>query len=689
VPHRPGIDGLRAIAVIAVVLYHADISWLPAGFLGVDVFFVISGYLICSLLLAEWQATGNVALGSFWNRRARRLLPALAALLAGVTAAALLFAPDAVTRLRADLLPAMAYVSNWWQIWRGESYFEAFGRAPLLRHLWSLAVEEQFYVLFPLVFVVVMRAGRRYRRVLLAALAIGAGIASSVAMAVWYPAGHDPSRVYYGTDTRAVGLCAGVALACLWPLGRPRSSLRTIRRAALDITGVASLALLVALMARLNDYTPTVFRGGFAWCAVTTAALVAVLAHPASRLGRLLGREPFRWIGLRSYAIYLWHWPVFMLTRPRADLHLGRWPVFVLQLALTAVLAEASWRLVERRFRTAGTLRGTRRERQERRRTFAIATTAVVVVLVTGLLSASAPTPPSFLSANVVSASRPLAILPAPASDVPTAATSEAAPVAQPSTSTTAGPPAATALTAPPLAGPGAAPSPPPAPPPPPPPGTVLAFGDSVMVAASRALVSGSDGRIRIDAAVGRQVDDGLDVIQRARDAGAFADISAVVVHLGSNGPMTTRQFERLTSLVAGVPRVVMVNVRVPKRWESESNDSIEHGVAGHPEMRLADWHRASGADKVLGPDGVHPTPSGAVTYARIVLAQLADAPPSPPPAAPAPPPPPTTTTTAPPPSTTSTTEAPTTTSTTTAPSTTAPPASSTTSPTSTTSSTT
>src|SRR5439155_22505891 len=196
------IDGLRALAVAAVVLYHADVSWLPAGFLGVDVFFAISGYLICGLLLAEWDRNGRISLRRFWARRARRLLPAVGALLVGVTVAAIVVAPDAVDRLRGDIPAAVGYVSNWWQIARGQSYFELFGRPPLLRHLWSLAVEEQFYVALPLVFLWLSRRGPLPTARRMAAYAMAGAVASSVLMQVLWRSG-DPSRAWYGTDTRA------------------------------------------------------------------------------------------------------------------------------------------------------------------------------------------------------------------------------------------------------------------------------------------------------------------------------------------------------------------------------------------------------------------------------------------------------------------------------------------------------
>ena len=223
--YQPGLDGLRAVAVVAVLLYHFGVSWLPGGFLGVEVFFVISGYLITSLLLAEWRADHGIALGSFWARRARRLLPALFAMLAVVSAAALIFAPDAVPELRRGIPAALVYMTNWYEIVRKQSYFARFGRPPLLLHLWSLAVEEQFYLIWPPLLLLGVRRTRGRRRPRVYA-ALGGAAASALAGYLLYHPGVDPSRVYYGTDTRASGLLLGAVLAMGWT---PSRLVKTIR----------------------------------------------------------------------------------------------------------------------------------------------------------------------------------------------------------------------------------------------------------------------------------------------------------------------------------------------------------------------------------------------------------------------------------------------------------------------------
>ena len=353
-PYLSSLDGLRALAVIAVLLYHAQTSWLRGGFLGVDVFFVISGYLITSLLLVEWRQRGRIDLPAFWLRRARRLLPALFLLIGVTLAFAVVFLPGEVAELRSYAAAALGYVTNWYLVFHRSSYFETIGRPSLFQHLWSLAVEEQFYILWPLLFTAMMRFWRP-RHVLLVVLAGAA--ASTLAMALQYRPDVDPSRVYYGTDTRAVGLLAGAALAFLWGPGELEGRAGRVNGLLLDVVGFGALAVLVGLCLRLDGFQPFLYRGGFALVALTAAVVVAVAVHPRARLmGALLGCRPLRWIGLRSYGIYLWHWPIFMVTRPQLDVPIDGLPLLALRLAATVLIAEISYRFVETPIRT-GALR--------------------------------------------------------------------------------------------------------------------------------------------------------------------------------------------------------------------------------------------------------------------------------------------------------------------------------------------
>jgi peptidoglycan/LPS O-acetylase OafA/YrhL/CubicO group peptidase (beta-lactamase class C family) len=343
-PFLPGLDGLRAFAVIAVLLYHADLP-LRGGFLGVEVFFTLSGFLITALLVGEQAATGRIDLRDFWMRRARRLLPALALVLLSVFAIAAMLPTGETAGLGGDLLAAIGYVMNWRLVLSGQSYFDAGVRPSLLQHLWSLAVEEQFYLIWPLLFV----AGLRLLRptgLLLTTLLLAAG--SAFLSATLYDPGADPSRIYYGTDTRASGILLGAALAMLWaPWRQPALSSRRLGR-ALDVGGLLALGGLVFAVVQLFDSHPLLYRGGLIAVAVLTLVVIAGLTHPQARLlPALLGSAPLRWVGVRSYGIYLWHWPVFQVTRPFMDVPFGNPAALVLRLALALLLAELSYRWVE------------------------------------------------------------------------------------------------------------------------------------------------------------------------------------------------------------------------------------------------------------------------------------------------------------------------------------------------------
>src|SRR5215210_7944964 len=343
--YMPGLDGLRAIAVIAVIAYHLDPDLIPGGLLGVGVFFTLSGYLITDLLLGQREATGSLKLGDFWMRRARRLLPALFLMLAVVVAWVTLLDRSQLPSLRGDVLAAAAYVSNWWNIVREASYFARFGPPPPLDHLWSLAVEEQFYLIWPWL----LWLGLRYvpGRHRMAGLTLAGAALSAAAMGLLYEPGIDPTRVYEGTDTRAFGLLLGAALAMVWPSRELRADRINLRgRLLLDGVGVIGLVVIAFLILRTREYSPFLYPGGIVLLSVGTVLALIALVHPASRLGVAVGWAPLRWLGVRSYGIYLWHYPIIVLTAPslqeRASLSLE-----VLQVVATVAVAALSWRFFE------------------------------------------------------------------------------------------------------------------------------------------------------------------------------------------------------------------------------------------------------------------------------------------------------------------------------------------------------
>jgi peptidoglycan/LPS O-acetylase OafA/YrhL len=605
-PYRPGLDGLRALAVAGVVLYHAGVSWMPGGFLGVDVFFVLSGYLITSLLLAERRREGRVGFKAFWLRRARRLLPAVLLVVFVCLLAASTIARDDLARTRGDALASLLYLTNWHLIAASHSYFNAFGRPSLLQHLWSLAVEEQFYLLWPLILLGSLKlVGRRYTVLLTVVLAL-----SSTAL-MWglYNPDQDPSRVYYGTDTRASTLLVGALLAFAWPLGGFRDEVSRRAGRVLDGFGCVALLAVLAFFVRVQDYDPWMYRGGFLLAALCTAVLIAVVVHPASLLGRALGTRALRWIGVRSYGIYLWHWPVMMLTRPGIDVPWRGTLVILAQIALTIALAALSYRYVEMPVRSGSAQRRLRawldahtpRERL-RWTTGSLAGFVLVLGLVLGL-----PAPGSAVGSAQTATPAALARVSSLADALHDGAEGTGAGGAALSASALAGRDGDADVGA----GSGSLPS-----------GPILALGDSVMLGCAPVLEQRLGSRLRVDAVVGRQAADTIERLAEYRAKGALPP--TVIVQIGDNGPVWYSNMQRLRTVLGGVPHVVVVNVRVARSWQNEVNSELASFLSTWPQAVLANWYSHSSEGLLV--DGVHPSVAGRAIYASVVVDALREA---------------------------------------------------------------
>ena len=648
-PYLPGLDGLRALAVIAVLLYHAELPWIPGGFLGVEVFFVISGYLITALLLAEWRQHGRIDLKAFWLRRARRLLPALYLLLVVTLAYAVVFLPEEVAGLQGDAISALGYVTNWYLILGHESYFEAMGRPSLLKHLWSLAVEEQFYLLWPPVLALGLGVGAtrwRERRVLLVALAGAA--ASALLMALLHRPEVDPSRVYFGTDTRAAGLLIGAALAFAWapwhkatPRGKTgyaatrhpclaewRDRLR--RRwgwttpLLLDVAGLVALGGLALACIRLGEFQPFLYRGGLATVALATAVVIMACAHPHTHFGAsLLGWRPLWWIGVRSYGIYLWHWPVFIVTRPQIDVHMDGWELLALRLALTVVLADLSYRYVETPIRKGAlgaawrTLREARGFRRKRLSLLWAGTATPVLALCVALgvavAQAQPPAQPSYLHTSAIHTTQgavsgdetgnrqapqeaidesPVTALKEGHGDdtnrVPGAIGREAA--AAPAHHRERANRAR----------------------------SVSAIGDSVMLGSAEQLGQDVSNLDVMDAAVGLQASEAIKILRSRKASGELGEV--VIVHIGNNGIFTAEQLDEMMGVLAEAHRVVLVNVNVSRPWALPNNEVLAEGTQRYPNAVLVDWYSASvDHPEYFVEDGVHLQVEGQLVYADLI----------------------------------------------------------------------
>ncbi|HUC00209.1 MAG TPA: acyltransferase family protein [Solirubrobacterales bacterium] len=580
-PYLPGIDAVRALAVLAVFFYHSNVSWMPGGFLGVDVFFVISGYLITSLLLREFRGGGAVHLGRFWLRRALRLLPAVGVLIAVTMIAAAILEPDRIDAFRDDAVASLFYFANWHFIFGHVSYFEQFAAPSPFTHLWSLSVEEQFYLFWPLVFAAGMKLFGRGRLL----LGVLAGALASVALAwILFDPGSDASRVYYGTDTHAVGLLFGVALALIWsPIELRRRRTGPMVGPILDVVGVLALAYVVLSFIHVHDYDLALWHGGYLWLALVTALLIAVLVHPAARLGGLLGQAPVLWLGLRSYSFYLWHWPVLAFTRPGVDVDLPKGILIPLQLLFVLFLADLSYRYVELPFRGRGKRPALPENWLRVARPALLAGVVAVVALVgwSGL----------FGGGN----SRPDAA----EASTPTIARVKAAPVRQPETV-----PSKPNTEERPLA---------PAKHPP----RIIALGDSVMIGAAANLKARFGPGFSMNAKVGRQASEFVEMVQQLRREGHTPN--ALIIQMGNNGPLYGDDMEAIQKATSKVGELFLINDHAPVSWIDESNDALAEAGKDWPHTTLIDWASVAAENEDELWDGIHLKPAAAGLYARLV----------------------------------------------------------------------
>jgi peptidoglycan/LPS O-acetylase OafA/YrhL len=691
VPYLPGLDGMRALAVVAVMVYHANPSWLPGGFLGVEMFFVISGYLITLLLISERERTYRISLRHFWLRRARRLLPALFTMMLLVTAWTAAFRSEDLGALRGDVLAGFFYVSNWYQIWVGLGYTAAGDFAPL-RHLWSLAVEEQFYVVWPVVMIFLLgRNGTRQvasvsRWLFIASVAITVAVAllfyagpiaepDVTPDAYWWLGDRPIAKIdtlYLSSITRLGGILLGAAFAMVWrPLAIVRGPLRS-KGHLFDAVALISIIFFGWLcwntyLATPSGADPFLFRGGLFLAGLATIAIIAAVTHRGAWANRVLGNSVFRWIGTRSYGLYLYHWPIYQMIRGVAGnkLTVGE---FLLALALTCVVTEASYRLVETPIRQGRYSLALRRVFSGARRgPKLVLSTAVAAVAATGLfmgavlmtapleqneiaqaldageefttdlLTAGPPgDAPSTTSAPTVPpTSVPSATSPDADTDAPGSGLVPNLPDTPPDTPATTAPP----TTAPPTTAlpttvaPAAVPV-----------GQLgvvtsldglptldipattsgfplVALGDSVMLGAAEELQARG---FQVDAMQSRQMNSFVPTMQTLRDTGTFGAV--VVVHLGTNGGFSDETLDAMLATLADVPVVLLLTAKADRGWVADNNAKLRDVPGRYPNVAVIDWEvlSANCPGRCFYDDGIHLTQAGQDYYADIVGRVLA-----------------------------------------------------------------
>jgi peptidoglycan/LPS O-acetylase OafA/YrhL len=570
----PAIDGLRAVAVIAVMLYHLGFNWIPGGFLGVDLFFVISGYVITRLLLDSIQRSGGLDLRAFYVARVRRLLPPLVFMIITTTIVVGFWAPDTMRRFLGDTPFALFGGMNWWLVFRETDYFEAIGRPPLLQHTWSLGVEAQFYLVWPLILLLVLRYFGK-NKIPGAALLIAAfsGIALLVvSLQIDAASTTKVSHVYFGTDTHSIGLFLGAALAVSWI---PQNLQETVTRKAQDFIdgiGIVGFLGIIAAFLFIDESDPTLYKVAFPIAGLCGCAILTSIVHPASRFAPILSSKPFVWIGERSYAIYLWHWVVFQVTRPEYDLEGSEWALYALRVLIVFALADISLRLVELPVRT-GLVDYWFKGMKYRTKRVQMRQKAGVLLIVASLIGMTGTVASSAIAKSDRQLTELKQQLETPVPSVP-ADTSN--------------------------------------------PG-LWVTGDSVILGIRFELDSRQPIGL-INARVGRQAHELLDVIAHDK---TNMSTSTIVLNLGNNNKLTEEQVAAIFEEIKNQPRIVVVNTAVPRAWRDDNNALIAQYATTYGAY-LVDWAAISnGHPEYFAPDGVHLVPAGVRAYVDAITTQL------------------------------------------------------------------
>lgn len=576
IQYIPAIDGLRALAVIAVMFYHLGFSWIPGGFLGVDLFFVISGYVITRLLLDSIAQSGGLDLRGFYLARLRRLLPALLFMLTTTIIAVGIWAPDTIKRLLVDTPFALTGTINWWLVANEQDYFESIGRPPLLQHTWSLAVEAQFYLVWPLIlYFILKKFGKKHIPVAALSIAAASGIALLfVSLSIDAANASKVSHIYFGTDTHSIGLFLGAALAVSWIPQNFKVELSRKGQNFIDGIGIVGFVGILATFLLIDASNPAMYKVAFPLAGIFGAAIIASIVHPASRFAPILQNKVLLWIGERSYAIYLWHWVIFQVTRPTVDLAGQAWALYSLRILIVFALADISLRYVELPIRR-GVIqywikgRKYRTKKERNRQTSLLGTATVIVVIIAAVISVRAI---SIANDARTTLEKSLTV------DTSTQSPTE-----------TDG---------------------------------LWVTGDSVILGI-RSVLEQNRPISLVNARIGRQAPELLEVLIQDQPQ---ASESPIIFNLGNNNALSREQVEEIFEAVKGQPQIIVVNTAVPRPWRDGNNQIIKEVAARYPQADVVDWNAISnGRPEYFAPDGVHLVPAGVNAYVGAILEKLQD----------------------------------------------------------------
>ena len=575
VKHISSIDGLRAIAVTAVVLYHLGISWIPGGFLGVDLFFVISGYVITRLILDSINQSSALDLRAFYAARLRRIYPGFLFMVICTIIFIGVWAPEAIKRFLSDLPYALTGSINWLLVARHQDYFETVGRPPLLQHTWSLAVELQFYLIWPIILLTVLKyfGKKNIARIALIIAMVSGTTLFFVSLQLDQSNAQQISHIYFGTDTHSLGLFLGSALAVSWIPQNLSADIEKRAQDVIDGIGVVGLLGLISTFLFIDETNASLYRIAFPLAGIFGCLVLISLVHPASRFAPIISTAPFRWIGQRSYGIYIWHWVIFQVTRPSVDLSGQTWALYLARVLLVLALADISLRWVEIPFRQGlvqDWFRGMkyRSAKVQLRQKISVISSIIVVLAITSSISVQAINKADEVANQVLQQS-----------------TQEQQ--AQEDLGSTTG---------------------------------LWVTGDSVILGI-RSKLEAKEHISLINARVGRQAPELLAVMRVDQSS---VPSSPVVFNLGNNNALSEATVVEIFEIVKNQPQVIVVNTAVPRAWKDSNNAIISRVASRYSNVKVVDWDRISkGRPELFAPDGVHLSPSGSDVYVDLVVSVL------------------------------------------------------------------
>ena len=579
VKHISSIDGLRAIAVTAVVLYHLGISWIPGGFLGVDLFFVISGYVITRLILDSINQSSALDLRAFYAARLRRIYPGFLFMVTCTIIFIGVWAPEAIKRFLSDLPYALTGTINWLLVARHQDYFETIGRPPLLQHTWSLAVELQFYLIWPIILLTVLKyfGKKNIARIALIIAMVSGTTLFFVSLQLDQSNAQQISHIYFGTDTHSLGLFLGSALAVSWIPQNLSADIEKRAQDVIDGIGVVGLLGLISTFLFIEESNASLYRVAFPLAGIFGCLVIISLVHPASRFAPIISTAPFRWVGQRSYGIYIWHWVIFQVTRPSVDLSGQTWALYLARVLLVLALADISLRWVEIPFRQGlvqDWFRGMkyRSAKVQLRQKISVISSIIVVLAITSSISVQAINKSDEIAKQVLQQS-----------------TQEQQ--TQDDLGSTTG---------------------------------LWVTGDSVILGI-RSKLEAKEHISLINARVGRQAPELLAVMRVDQNS---VPSSPVVFNLGNNNALSEATVVEIFEIVKNQPQVIVVNTAVPRAWKDSNNAIISRVASRYANVKVVDWGRISnGRPELFAPDGVHLSPAGSDVYVDLVVSELVKTP--------------------------------------------------------------